>query len=171
MTVLNEHMRHILATYHMAACLTERSTLPQGFFLTFYYLFSMKRAFFLYAVFSCAIVFLVWLLVPRSSISHFSAAILAGSSYSPSHALSVCLLPTLISLHGFKTRKFTLGGGMILASGFWCDATWRGNAVLLLRPHFLRSKERHRFCTYGGASCTWVEAATLILRLIFGGLP
>jgi uncharacterized membrane protein len=74
----------------------------------------MKRAFFLCAVFSCAIVFLVWLLAPHSSIGHFSAAILAGSSYSPSHALSVCLLPTLISLHGFKTRKFTLAA-MILA--------------------------------------------------------
>ena len=85
----------------------------------------MKRAFFLCAVFTCAIVLLVWLLAPRSLIAHFSAAIISGSSYSPSHALSVCFPPTLISLHGFKTRKFTLAamtlalvsGVMLLGSG------------------------------------------------------
>jgi uncharacterized membrane protein len=73
----------------------------------------MKRAFFMYALFSCAIVLLVWLVSPRSLTSHFSAAIIAGASHSPLHAFSVCLLPALISLHGFKARKFTLGAAIL----------------------------------------------------------
>jgi uncharacterized membrane protein len=72
----------------------------------------MKRAFVVYALFSCAIVLLIWLVSPRSLTSHVSAAIIAGASHSPS-LLCVCLPPALISLHGFKTRKFTLGAAIL----------------------------------------------------------
>jgi uncharacterized membrane protein len=91
----------------------------------------MKGAFFIYALFSCAIVLLVWLVSPRSFTSYFSAAIFVGSSYSPSHTVSVCLPPALIASHGFKTRKFTLAamflsffaGMMLLSAGlqYFCS--------------------------------------------------
>ncbi len=56
---------------------------------------------------------LVWLVSPRSLTSHFSAAIIAGASHSPSQTLSVSLPPALISFHGFKTRKFTLAAAIL----------------------------------------------------------
>jgi uncharacterized membrane protein len=82
----------------------------------------------LLALFTTAAIFLIWLATMGTSIDLVAAAaaIISVSSSAPSQAVFVCLLPALISFHGFKTRKFTfaaamlsfVSGVLLLSSGF-----------------------------------------------------
>ena len=82
----------------------------------------------LLALFATAAIFLIWLATMGTSIDLVAAAaaIISVSSSAPSQAVFVCLLPALISFHGFKTRKFTfaaamlsfVSGVLLLSSGF-----------------------------------------------------